>query len=196
VEPGKEYVVEGVHAQKVIDDIGDPDQGSGGYPLLASCKRVVKTAWPGMSMDLTDAHVLTLRDRVRRYPARPVFLVTNIRLATAEESAAGSVAAKKSAGSGVIPEVTVAAEKQQALLLEGQSVQPAPLWEPAGGTIRCKVLIDENGMIAELHTGAQLCESVPWSRFRYKPTVARGRPAKVITDVEVRFEPRKVVPST
>jgi hypothetical protein len=193
VEPGKEYVVEGVHAQKVIDEIGDPDQGSNGYPLLSSCKRAVKTAWPGMSMDLTDSHTLTLRDRVRRYPARPVFLVTQIRPATSEEAAASSAAAKKSADSGKknVPEVTVAAEKQQAFLLEGPTVHPAPLWEPAGGTIRCKVLIDEEGRISELQTGAQLCESVPWGRFRYKPTVERGRPSKVNTEVEVRFEPRK-----
>ena len=40
VEGGKEYVVEGVHAQKIIDELGDPDQGKNGYPLLASCERV------------------------------------------------------------------------------------------------------------------------------------------------------------
>jgi hypothetical protein len=46
VEPGKEYIAEGVYAQKAIDAIGDPDQGKNGYPLEASCDSVVRTAWP------------------------------------------------------------------------------------------------------------------------------------------------------
>src|SRR5947209_13476351 len=43
VEAGKEYVAEGVYAQKAIDEIGDPDQGSNGYPLASSCDRVVSS---------------------------------------------------------------------------------------------------------------------------------------------------------
>jgi hypothetical protein len=70
-------------------------------------------------------------------------------------------------------------------------VLPAPLWEPTGGTARCKVVIDEEGKIAELNSGAQLCETVPWSQFRYKPTLKSGRAARVETEVEVRFDPRK-----
>jgi hypothetical protein len=198
IEGGQEYVVEGVHAQKIIDEIGDPDQGKGGYPLLSSCKRVVTTAWPGMALDITDGHALALRERVRRYPARPVFLVTRIQAVTDKEGGAGSAAAKKGAGAQEkdIPEVQVAAEKQQALLIEGPTVQPAPLWEPAGGVARCKVLIGAEGKISELQTGAQLCEAVPWSQFRYKPTLQRGQPVKVKTEVEIRFEPRKIQPAT
>ena len=37
VEPGKEYVAEGIYAQKAIDAMGDPDQGKNGYPLESSC---------------------------------------------------------------------------------------------------------------------------------------------------------------
>jgi hypothetical protein len=89
------------------------------------------------------------------------------------------------------PEVSVAADKQRALLVEGPTVLTAPLWEPAGGTARCKVLIDEEGKIGELNSGSQLCETVPWSQFRYKPTVKGGHTARVNTEVEVRFDPRK-----
>jgi hypothetical protein len=52
--------------------------------------------------------------------------------------------------------------------------------------VHCKVLIDEEGKIHELRSGSQLCESVPWSQFRYKPT-----PKRANTEVEVRFDPRK-----
>jgi hypothetical protein len=76
-------------------------------------------------------------------------------------------------------------------LIEGPPVQTAPLWEPAGGTVRCKVVIGPDGKISELESTAQLCESVQWSQFRYKPTVQGGHPVKVKTEVEVRFEPRK-----
>jgi hypothetical protein len=37
VEGGKEYVAEGIYAQKAIDAMGDPNQGKGGYPLAESC---------------------------------------------------------------------------------------------------------------------------------------------------------------
>ena len=90
-----------------------------------------------------------------------------------------------------IPEVSVAADKQRAFLIEGPTVQTAPLWEPAGGTVRCKVVINPKGKVSELETGIQLCEAVPWSQFRYQPPVERGHPVKVKTEVEVRFEPRK-----
>ena len=90
-----------------------------------------------------------------------------------------------------IPEVSVAADKQRAFLIEGPTVQSAPLWEPAGGTVRCKVIINPEGKIAELETGVQLCETVQWSQFRYPPPVKGGHPVKVRTEVEVRFEPRK-----
>jgi hypothetical protein len=178
VQPGAEYVVEGVYAQKAIDAIGDPDQGKNGYPLLASCASVVGMAWPGLAMDLTDSYSNSLRAKVNRFPARPVFLVTAIQPVTTKKDAEVS---KKEA-----PEVSIPADKQRALLVEGPTVLPAPLWEPAGGTVRCKVLIDEEGKIGELHSGSQLCESVPWSQFRYKST-----PKRVNTEVEVHFDPRK-----
>ena len=46
-------------------------------------------------------------------------------------------------------------------------------------------------VIAELDSGAQLCETVPWSQFRYKATLKGGHPIRVNTEVEVRFDPRK-----
>jgi hypothetical protein len=190
VEAGKEYVAEGVYAQKAIDEIGDPDQGKNGYPLEPSCDRVVRLAWPGLAFDVTDSQVSVLCARVKRYPARAVFLVTRLQTVTPKES--GSAAEpKKDAKAEDIPEVTVAANKQRALLIEGPTVQTAPLWAPAGGTVQCKLVIGEEGKISELETGVQLCESVPWSQFRYKPTVRGGHPVKVETEVEVRFDPRK-----
>jgi len=193
VVPGKEYIAEGVYAQKVIDEIGDPDQGKNGYPLQSSCERVVRMAWSGLAFDATDGHVSVLRARVKRYPARPVFLVTQLRPVPSKEGGDASAEPKKVAEAEEkdIPEVSVAADKQRALLIEGPTVQPAPLWEPAGGTVRCKVIIDEEGKISELETGAQLCEAVPWSQFRYQPPVQGGHPVKVKTEVEVRYEPRK-----
>jgi hypothetical protein len=119
-----------------------------------------------------------LRAKVTRFPARPVFLVTSIQPVTTKKEAEVS---KKEA-----PEVSVSADKQRALLLDGPASLPAPLWEPTGGTVHCKVMIDEQGKIRELNSGSQLCESVPWSQFRYKPT-----PKRVNTEVEVRFDPRK-----
>jgi hypothetical protein len=189
VVPGKEYIVEGVNAQRVIDELGDPDQGKNGYPLPESCDRVVKTAWSGQAFDVSDGQATVLRTRVKRYPARPVFLVN--RLTPVPEGGAASANAKKASEEKDIPEVTVAADKQRALLIEGPAVLPAPLWQPAGGTVRCKVYIDKEGKISELGTGEQLCEAVPWSKFRYQSPVQGGHPVTVSTEVEVRFEPRK-----
>jgi len=188
VEPDKEYTAEGVHAQKAIDEIGDPDQGKNGYPLQASCDRVVKMAWPGLSFDVTDSYSNSLRAKVKRYPARAVFLVTRIQAVT---TGADSTKQKKVAGNVEAQEISVPADKQRALLTEGPTAVTAPLWEPKGGTARCKVVIDEEGKIAELNSGAQLCETVPWSQFRYKPTLKGGHAVKVNTEVEVRFDPRK-----
>lgn len=193
VVAGKEYVAEGVNAQKVIDDIGDPDQGKNGYPLEASCERVVKMAWSNLPFDVLDGKVSVLRARVKRYPARPVFLVTRLQPVSSTENGADSATSKKDAENKEkdLPEVSVPAEKQRALLIEGSTVQAAPLWEPAGGTVLCKVVIDSEGKVSELGTGMQLCEAVPWSQFRYQPPVQGGHPVKVTTEVEVRFEPRK-----
>jgi hypothetical protein len=186
VDAGKEYIAEGVYAQKAIDAMGDPDQGKNGYPLQTSCDSVVRTAWPGLALDLTDSYSTSLRAKVRRFPARPVFLVTGIQ----PVSSADSAKQKKDAGGGE-KEVSVPADKQRALLVAGPTALAAPLWEPTGGTARCKVVIDEEGKIAELDSGAQLCETVPWSQFRYQPTAKGGHPVRVNTEVEVRFDPRK-----
>jgi hypothetical protein len=190
---GNEYIAEGVYAQKAIDGIGDPDQGKNGYPLQSSCERVVRMAWTGQPFDAVDAQAAVLRATVKRYPARAVFLVTRIRPVTSAESGAASAEPKKDAAAEEknIPEVSVAADKQRALLIEGSPVQTAPLWEPEGGTVHCKVVIGPEGKISELESAAQLCETVPWSQFRYRPTVRGGHPVKVRTEVEVRFEPRK-----
>jgi hypothetical protein len=193
VDAGKEYVAEGVYAQKVIDNLGDPDQGKNGYPLQSSCDRVIRTAWPGLAFDVTDLHSSVLRARIKRYPARPIFLVTKLTPAASKEAGANAAESKKNveAEEGDIPEITVPAEKQRALLVEGATVQTAPLWEPAAATAKCKVLIGGDGKIADLETGAQLCEAVSWSQFRFQPTVQKGHPVKVHTEVEVKFEPRK-----
>jgi len=191
VVDGKEYVAEGVYAQKAIDDIGDPDQGKNGYPLPSSCERVVRMAWTGLPFDALDADTSLLCAKVKRYPARAIFLVTRIRPATSEESSAKEPKKDATAEEKNIPEVSVAADKQRAFLIEGPTVQTAPLWEPAGGTVRCKVVISPEGKISELETGAQLCETVPWSQFRYQPPVQGGHPVKVKTEVEMRFEARK-----
>jgi hypothetical protein len=190
---GDEYIAEGVYAQKAIDEIGDPDQGKNGYPLQSSCERVVTMAWTGLPFDAIDAQAAILRATVKRHPARPVFLVARIRPVTATESGAASAEPKKDAAAEDknIPEVSVAADKQRALLREGSPVQTAPLWEPEGGTVSCKVVIDPQGRISDLESTAQLCETVPWSKFRYQPTLQGGHPVKVKTEVEVRFEPRK-----
>src|SRR5580700_8702374 len=88
VQAGQEYVVEGVYAQKAIDAIGDPDQGKNGYPLESSCDRVVKMAWPGLAFDVTDSHTKSLCGKVKRFPARAVFLVTRIEPAAGSEDSA------------------------------------------------------------------------------------------------------------
>jgi hypothetical protein len=181
VVAGKEYVAEGVYAQKAIEEIGDPDQGKNGYPLRASCDRVVNMAWSGMAFDVADGYALALSAKLKRFPARPIFLVTQLQ----------SVPSKEAGAESAVPEVSVAADKQRAFLIEGAGVQTAPLWDPAAGTVRCKVVINPQGKVSELQTGIQLCEAVPWSKFRYQPPVQRGRPVKVKTEVEVHFEPRK-----
>jgi hypothetical protein len=185
VEPAHEYIAEGVYAQKAIDAIGDPNQGKNGYPLESSCGRIVRMAWPGLAFDMTDSYSSSLRAKVQRFPARRVFLVTRIQPDT------DSAKQNKDTGEKEAANVSVPADKQRALLVEGPTVLTAPLWEPAGGTARCKVVIDEEGKIAELNSGAQLCETVPWPQFRYQPTVKSGRPVRVNTEVEVRFDPRK-----
>jgi len=190
---GDQYVAEGVDAQKAIEEIGDPDQGKNGYPLEASCQRVVNRAWTNLSFDDTDATVSLVRARVKRYPARLLFLVTRIRPATAAEiSALSAESAKDTAAEGEgTPEISVPAGKQRASLIDGPAVLTAPLWQPTGGTVQCKVVIDTAGKIASLETGAQLCEYVHWSEFRFKPAIRAGHPARVDTEVEVKFEPRK-----
>jgi hypothetical protein len=188
---GNEYVAEGVYAQKAIDEIGDPDQGKNGYPLESSCDRVVRRAWTNLSFDAIDPTVSLVRGTVKRYPARALFLVTRIQPVTATKEGTAAEPKKDTAAEEKIPEVTVAAEKQSAFLIAGATVQPAPLWQPEGGTIRCKVMIGSDGKISELDTGAQLCESVNWDTFKYQPPVQGGHPVKVNTEVEVRFEPRK-----
>ncbi len=185
VEPAKEYVAEGVYAQKAIDELGDPAQGKNGYPLESSCARVVRTAWPGLAIDVTDSYTNSLRAKVKRYPARPVFLVTRMHAVDSTKKKDAETEEKEA------PKLTVPADKQKALLVEGPTVLPAPLWEPTGGSAHCKVIIDEEGKIAQLDSGAQLCETVPWSQFRYQPTVKSGHPVRLNSEVEVRFEPRK-----
>src|SRR5580704_1587089 len=97
VQAGKEYIAEGVYAQKAIDAMGDPDNGKNGYPLESSCDQVVRRAWPGLAFDVTDSHVTTLCAKVKRYPARAVFLVTSIQPSA---STADSAKQKKDSGAG------------------------------------------------------------------------------------------------
>lgn len=118
VEAGHEYMAEGVYAQKAIDAMGDPDKGKNGYPLESSCGRVVRMAWPGLAFDVTDGYSSSLRAKVKRFPARPVFLVTKIQPATGADS---DKQKKDAAGDGEkeAPAVSVPADKQKALLVEG-----------------------------------------------------------------------------
>ena len=97
IEPGKEYTAEGILAQKAIDAIGDPDQGKKGYPLEASCGRVVRMAWPGLAFDVTDSYSNSLRAKVSRFPARPVFLVTRIQPADSSKEKKDADAEEKEA---------------------------------------------------------------------------------------------------
>ena len=189
VDAGKEYIAEGVDAQKAIDAIGDPDQGKNGYPLGSSCDTAVRTAWPALSFDVVDSYSTSLCDKVKRFPARKVFLVASIQPVA---GTADSAKQKEAAGEEKeAPLVSVPADKQRTLLVAGPTVLTAPLWDPTGETVHCKVVIDEHGKIAELDSGSELCESVPWAQFRYQPTVKGGRPVTVNTEVEVRFDPRK-----
>ena len=181
---GNEYIVEGLNAQKVIDEIGDPSQGKNGYPLRTSCEKAVKMAWSGMPFDEVVVKASVLRTRMARYPARPIILVTKITAVPADQKKAADEEKD-------LPTVSVPADKQKALLISGSSVLPAPLWEPTATTVRCKVIINSEGKINELETGAQLCEAVQWSQYLYKPPVQGGHPVNVRTEVEVRFEPRK-----
>src|SRR6202034_2573601 len=87
VEAGHEYTAEGVYAQKAIDAIGDPDQGKNGYPLGPSCDSVVRTAWPALAFDVVDSYSNSLCTKVKRFPARPVFLVTRIQPVSAADAA-------------------------------------------------------------------------------------------------------------
>ena len=192
VDAGKEYVAEGVYAQKAIDAIGDPDLGKNGYPLGTSCDSVVRRAWPALSFDVVDSYSTSLCAKVKRFPARPVFLVTGIQPVTGADSAKQKQATDAAeSDEKEAPEVAVPADKQSALLVAGPTALTAPLWEPTGGTVHCKVVIDEEGKIARLNSGTELCESVPWVQFRYKPTVKAGHPVSVNTEVELRFDPRK-----
>ncbi len=189
VVPAKEYVAEGILAQKAIDEIGDPDAGKSGYPLPSSCASVVRMAWSNLAFDIADGYSETLCAKLKRYPARPVLLVTRLE-PVASEKGADSAQPKKDAEKDV-PEISVPGDKQNATLIEGAAVQKAPLWDPVGGAVQCKVVINPEGKVSDLETGNQLCEAVPWEKFRYQPPVQRGRPVKVRTEVEVRFEPRK-----
>ena len=172
--------MEGVWAQKAIDEIGDPDQGKNGYPLQASCERVVGKTWPGLPFDVTDGHVSVLVTRIKRYPARPVFLVTKITLVDTGE-------AKKDEKE--LPEVSVPAEKQKAALVESPKSIKAPLWEPKATIVTCKVIIGKDGKVEELESGTQLCEGAPWNEFKYQPPTQGGKPVKIKTEVELKFEP-------
>ena len=188
VEAGKQYVAEGIYAQKAIDAIGDPDNGKHGYPLEASCGRVVRMAWPGLAFDVTDGYSSTLRAKVNRFPARPVFLVTKIEPAPADDRRRKRKPPPVRRKCRQSPFQPISKRRFSSKV---PTTLTAPLWDPAGGTARCKVVIDEDGKIAELDSGAQLCETIPWSQFRYKPTLKSGHPVKVITEVEVNFDPRK-----
>lgn len=187
VTGGKQYVVEGINAQRIIDELGDPDQGKNGYPLQSSCERVVRSAWGnGLAFDLIDGYSSALRARIKRFPARPVFLVMKIQ--PKEDGAAKDAEATEAED---LPEMTVPADKQKAQLIEGPTSLQAPLWEPEGGATKCKVIIGKDGKISSLETGAQLCEYVPWDKFKYQAPVRNGKPVKVNTEVEIKFEARK-----
>jgi hypothetical protein len=149
-------------------------------------------AWSNLAFDEVDAQASVLRTRVQRYPARPIFLVARIRPATeAEINASGEPKKDVAAGEKDVKEVDVAWDKERTALTQGPLVQTAPLWDPKGGTVQCKVLINPQGKIDNLETGMQLCESVNWLDFHFQPTVQGGKPVKVRTEVEVHFDPRK-----
>jgi hypothetical protein len=122
VDPGKEYTAEGVYAQKAIDAIGDPSQGKNGYPLGTSCDLAVRTAWPALAFDVVDSYSTSLCAKIKRLPARPVFLVASLQPATSPADS----------GEKETTKVSVPAEKQRALLIAGPTALTAPLWEPSG----------------------------------------------------------------
>jgi hypothetical protein len=187
VEHGKQYVVEGLLAQRVIDEIGDPDGGKHGYPLQTSCAEVIHRAWPGIALDDADLDTSVLRSAVQRYPARGVFLVNKIDPAPA--STGGDE--PNDADDTKIPDVKVPAEKQRSSLTSTPPVLTTPLWSPDGGKVSCAVIINSKGEVSELKTGKQLCEAVPWDAYHYTPPVQGGKPVKVDTEVEVSFDARK-----
>jgi len=191
IAKGKEYVAEGVYAQKAIDEMGDPDQGKNGYPLPDRCEHVVHMAWSGLALDVAAGDAETLCEKIKRYPARAIFLVEKVEPAPAAAGAKSEEPKDEEGDEDDAKAVSVPAEKEKASMIQGPAVQTAPLFAPAGGTVSCKVLIDEEGKISKLETGNQLCESVVWDQVRFKPTVEHGHAVKVKTEVEVKFEARK-----
>ena len=151
-------------------------------PRHTSCDSIVGAAWPGQAFDVTDANSNALCAKVKRFPARPVFLVKKIQAVESKE-------AKKAEKE--LPDIDVPAEKEMAALKAGPTTLPAPLWAPEGGTAKCKVVIGADGKIAELATGAQLCEQVPWEQFQFEPPTKGGKPVNVNTEIEVKFQPAK-----
>src|SRR6202161_3782587 len=85
VDAGKEYIAEGVYAQKAIDAIGDPNQGKNGYPLGSSCDKAVRMAWPALAFYVADSYPTSLSSKVKQFPARPVFLVAAIQPDSAKQ---------------------------------------------------------------------------------------------------------------
>ena len=192
VAKDKQYVAEGIYAQKAIDEMGDPDQGKNGYPLQDRCETVVHMAWSGLALDIAAGHAEALCGTIKRHPARAIFLVKHLEPAPAATGAKVKEPKKEEDEEEEDAKaVSVPADKERASMIEGPKVQTAPLWDPAAATVNCKVLIDEEGKISKLETGNQLCESVVWDQVRFKPTVQRGHPVKVKTEVEVHFEARK-----
>jgi len=188
IDKEKHYVAEGIYAQKAIEEMGDPDQGKNGYPLPDRCEQVVHMAWSGLALDISAGDAEALCEKIKRYPARAIFLVQKVELApgaTAEDQK------KEEDEEDDAKAVSVPADKARASMIQGPPVQAAPLFDPAATTVSCKVLIDEEGKISKLETGNQLCESAVWDQVRFKPTVEHGHPVKVKTEVEVKFEPRK-----
>ena len=186
---GDEYVAEGIWAQKLIDDIGDPANGANGYPLDDSCRKVVTTVWKSLAFDALDTQTSLVCAVIKRHPARPLFLVTKIESAPADAKA--SKKKEDAAKEKDYKEITVSAEKQKALLLESAPDAAAPLFQPAGGKETCKVFIAPEGKITELLSGRPLCEAVDWGKYRYKPTVQGGRAVYVNSEVDIKFDPRK-----
>lgn len=179
---GQQYQVEGINAQQMIDEIGDATNGKSGYPLQTPCEKVIRAAWTGMAFDAVDANASILRARIARYPARPVFLVVNATQADPEK-------VKPAEKDPVV--LTVPADKQKAALKAGEVKYMAPLWEPAGGTVKCKIVVDTEGKVSDLETGAQLCEAVDWNKFQYEPAKQGTKLAHVRTEVEITYEARK-----